>query len=114
MAGKPRRRERLAREARFVIPKPPIRRPPKPQPPRRTRLFVISGAHGDPLEILRDGLALARRAGMPWEQAIGPARITALSVESNHREREEWAAALEATLTAWRNAYERRPTTCKL
>lgn len=34
----------------------------------------------DPLEAFREGLALARRAGMPWQQAQHPAREAALSV----------------------------------
>jgi hypothetical protein len=135
MAGRPRRKERLAREALERAahtaprepPKPPASKPPKPpaskapKPPkpklqlqRYARQHVIQDAHGDPLEIFRVGLALARRAGMPWEQAIGPACITSLSVESDSDEREHWANALHATLTAWRNAYERRPTASSL
>jgi hypothetical protein len=113
MAGRPRRkqRERLEREA-GLRPPPPV----SPAPPRTRRLhtFVIPGAHGDPLEIFRDGLALARRAGMPWQQALDPARLTALSVESDKREREQWAVALDATRTAWMRAYERRSTGCPL
>jgi hypothetical protein len=89
--------------------------PPKPEPlPGPNELFVIDGAHGDPLEIFREGLALARRAGMPWWQARGAAWAAALSVESDKQEREQWAVALAATLTAWRRAYERRLTGCKL
>jgi hypothetical protein len=83
-------------------------------PPQPTRQHVIKGAHGDPLAIFREGLALARRAGMPWEQALTPTRSVALSVESDKREREQWTAALDATLAAWRWAYERKPTSCAL
>jgi hypothetical protein len=83
-------------------------------PPELGRQHVIKGAHDDPLAIFREGLALARRAGMPWEQALGPTRSVALSVESDKREREQWTAALDATLAAWRSAYERRPTGCTL
>jgi hypothetical protein len=109
MAGRQRRkeRERLEREAGLRPPLPVS--PPAQSRPRRLHTFVIPGAHGDPLEIFRDGLALARRAGMPWQQALGPARLTALSVESDKREREQWAVALDATLSAWMRAYERQP-----
>jgi hypothetical protein len=71
---------------------------------------VIEGAHGDPLVVFLEALALARRAGMPWEQAVGPARIVALAVESDERERKLWSTALVTTLDTWRAAYERRPT----
>lgn len=122
MAGRPRRRERLAREARergeAAPPAAPPRAPapkrkPKPEP-KRERQHVIAGAHGDPLTIFREGLALARRAEMPWEQALAPTRSVALSVESCKRERDQWGVALDATLSAWRAAYERRPTACPL
>ncbi len=82
--------------------------------PAPNQLHVIEGAHGDPLTIFREGLALARRAGMSWWRAVGPACITALSVESDKREREQWAVALASTLAAWRSAYERRDTGCTL
>ncbi len=113
MSGRPlrKRREREAREA-LAEPTPPPRQrePPEAKPTPKLRLsFVIKGAHGDPLAIFREGLALARRAGMPWERALGPTRAVALSVESDKREREQWAVALDATLSAWRAAYERRP-----
>lgn len=91
-------------------PTPP---PPRPKPEPR-QAFVITGAPGDPLEIFREGLALARRAGMPWPQAQAAAREAALSVESDKRERDEWAIALDSTRTAWMSAYERRPTACAL
>jgi hypothetical protein len=68
----------------------------------------------DPLEIFREGLALARRAGMPWQQAQYPAREAALSVAPDDDERDEWDIALYDTRTAWMRAYERRPTDCKL
>jgi hypothetical protein len=76
--------------------------------PAPDELFVIEGAHGNPLEAFREGLALARRAGLTWWRALGPTYQTALSVESDRDEREGWRVALEATLTAWRDAYERR------
>jgi hypothetical protein len=88
---------------------------PKPEPLRGPdELHVIEGAHGDPLEIFREGLALARRAGMSWWQALGAAWVAALSVESDKQERELWADALISTLAAWRSAYERRDTGCAL
>jgi hypothetical protein len=68
----------------------------------------------DPLEIFREGLVLARRAGMNWEQAYRPAREAALSVEPNKWHRDQWAIALYDTRTAWMRAYERRPTGCTL
>lgn len=64
---------------------------------RELEPYVIAGAHGDPLAVFREGLALARRAGMPWEQAVEPARVVALSVESSKNEREQFAAALDST-----------------
>jgi hypothetical protein len=111
MAGRPRRRERLAREAQ----ERGEAASPAPAPePKRERQHVIAGAHGDLLAIFREGLALARRAGMPWEQALDPTRCVVLSVESDKREREQWTAALDATLGAWRAAYEGRHTNCAL
>lgn len=70
---------------------------------------MIDGAHGDPLAVFRDALALARRAGMPWEQAVAPSRIVALAVESDDDDRAQWSVALRATQSAWRAAYERHP-----
>jgi SRSO17 transposase len=67
----------------------------------------------DPLEIFREGLALARRAGMSWFDAYYPAEDAALSV-APERERDEWAEAIHDTRTAWMRAYERRPTGCSL
>lgn len=92
------RRERRARRAKRQA-----------EPALQLEPYVIADAHGDPLAVFREGLALARRAGMPWEQAVEPARIVALSVESSEREREQFAAALDATRSAWRAAYEHRP-----
>lgn len=117
MSGRPLRKAREAREReeRGLPPiAPPARRKPKAKPKPEQRQHVIAGAHGDPLAVFREGLALARRAGMPWEQALAPTRTVALSVESCKREREQWTAALDGTLSAWRAAYERRPTTCTL
>lgn len=71
---------------------------------------VIPGAHGDVLAVFREGLALARRAGMAFEQAVEPTRVTALSVESDQDERKYWSIALGSTLDVWRAAYERRDT----
>jgi hypothetical protein len=59
-------------------------------------------------------LALARRAGMPWQQAQYAAREAALSVVPDDHERDEWDVALYDTRTIWMRAYERRPTGCKL
>jgi hypothetical protein len=110
-------RERAERGEPAPQPKLPPPPPPKAKPkakPKPERQHVIAGAHGDPLAIFREGLALARRAGMPWERAYSPTRAVALSVESDKREREQWTAALDATLSAWRAAYERRHTNCAL
>lgn len=102
--------QRLAREAREARERAAGREPVHdPFARRHERQHVIAGAHGDPLTIFREGLALARRAGMPWEQALVPTRCVALSVESDKREREQWTVALDSTLGAWRSAYERRP-----
>jgi hypothetical protein len=102
MPWRPHDAKRLAREARAAR----ERAAPPPMPQESVRQHVIKGAHGDPLAIFREGLALARRAGMPWEQALVPTRCVALSVESDKREREQWTTALDATLSAWRAAYE--------
>ncbi|MEA2202126.1 MAG: hypothetical protein QOI89_2722 [Solirubrobacteraceae bacterium] len=64
----------------------------------------------DPLEAYREGLALARRAGMSWYQAEHAAYEAALAVEPDPAERSDWASALYDTRTAWMRAYERRPT----
>ena len=135
MPGRPLRkqREREAHERTALAEPTPRREPPKPQPRRKRshkermervlrehalpapdELFVIEGAHGDPLEIFREGLALARRAGMTWEQAYRPACETALSVVPDEWHRNQWAIALYDTRTAWMRAYERRPTGCPL
>lgn len=116
MSGRPLRKAREARERkeRGLPPlSPPARQKPKAKP-RPERQHVIAGAHGDPLAVFCEGLALARRAGMPWEQALAPTRSVALSVESCKREREQWTVALDGTLSAWRASYERRPTGCAL
>ena len=101
--------ERADRQARRQL-----RREREAKKKRELQPYVIDGAHGDPLAVFREGLALARRAGMPWEQAVEPARVVALSVESSKSEREQFAAALDATRSAWRSAYEREPVGCSL
>jgi hypothetical protein len=97
------RRERRGREPEREV-----------EPALQLQPYVIDGAHGDPLAVFREALALARRAGMPWEQAVAPSRIVALAVESDDGERAQWAVALGATQSAWRAAYEREPTSCAL
>ena len=77
--------------------------------PEPGELFVVEGAHGDPLATFREGLTLARRAGLSWWRALPPAYQAALSVESDEQEREEFRLALDATLSDWRDAYEHRP-----
>jgi hypothetical protein len=62
------------------------------------------------LAIFREGLALARRAGIPFEQAVEPTRVTALSVESDSDERKFWSIALGSTIDAWHAAYDGRDT----
>jgi hypothetical protein len=64
----------------------------------------------DPLEAYREGLALARRAGMSWFEAEHAAYEAALAVAPTPTEREEWASALYDTRTAWMRAFERRET----
>jgi len=68
----------------------------------------------DPLEAYREGLALARRAGMSWFEAERAAYEAALAVEPDPAERGEWACVLYDTRTAWMRAYEHRPTDCRL
>ena len=55
---------------------------PKLDPVRRAYIVEAAraGALMDPLETFREGLELARRAGMHWEQAQRPAYEAALSV----------------------------------
>lgn len=63
-----------------------------------------------PLDVFREGLALARRAGVSWQQAFHAARVAALSIAQDKSERDEWDEALYDTRTAWMRAYERRDT----
>lgn len=63
----------------------------------------------EPLEAYREGLALARRAGMGWFEAERAAYDAAMAMAPDD-EREEWASALYETRTAWMRAYERRDT----
>jgi hypothetical protein len=123
MAGRPLRKQRERERAALAAQPRPKKETHQERMERRLReghlpapddLFVIEGAQGDPLEVFREGLALARRAGMSWWRAVGPACITALSVVSDARERKEWLDTLNATLTTWRKAYERRDTGCAL
>lgn len=60
------------------------------------------------LEMFRQGLALFRRAGLPWWDAERVARDAALSVEPDEEERDEWGTVLYDTRTVWMRAYERR------
>lgn len=118
MPWRPHNAKRLAREAREArlarerAAHPP--EPPQTEPPGRAWPSVITGPHRDPLTIFREGLALARRAGMSWQQALDPTLTVALSVEADKRERDQWTVVLHATLSAWRSAYERRPTGCAM
>lgn len=48
----------------------------------------------DPLEAYREGLALARRAGMSWSQREPAAYEAALAVAPTKTERSDWACAL--------------------
>jgi hypothetical protein len=110
LSPKEQRLKLLAREAREER----EARELEAQPPEAAaRPLTISGDR-DPLTLFLEGLALARRAGMPWEQALDPTLTVALSVEADKRERDQWTAALHATLSAWRSAYERRSTGCAL
>lgn len=67
----------------------------------------------EPLEAFREGLALARRAGVAWWDAERAAFDAAMSVASEV-ERDEWLEVLHSTRTVWMRAYERRPTGCTL
>lgn len=77
--------------------------------PRPGELFVVEGAHGDPLATFRENLALSRHAGLSWWRALPAAYQAALSVESDTDEREDFRIALDATLPDWRAAYEGKP-----
>ncbi len=79
-------------------------RPPFPSPRSSTSALL------EPLEAYREGLALARRAGMSWFDAEHAAWEAALSVVADEDERGEWVEALRTTRTVWMRAYERRPT----
>jgi hypothetical protein len=68
----------------------------------------------EPLEAYREGLVLARRAGMSWWDAERAAHDAALSVVTDEAERDEWVLVLMDTRTVWMRAYERRPTGCSL
>src|SRR5438105_3469686 len=59
------------------------------------------------LEVFRLGLALFRRAGLPWPEAEPVARQAALSVAPAKQARREWSEALLATRSAWERAFER-------
>jgi hypothetical protein len=109
----PHNAKRLAREAREARQGRERATQPPEARPRQGRPSIITAGHRDPLTIFREGLALARRAGMTWQQALHPAREAALSV-ADERERDEWATVLYDTRTAWMRAYERRPTGCAL
>ncbi len=63
----------------------------------------------EPLEAYREGLALARRAGMSWWDAERAAFDAAMFV-APEAERDEWLLVLMDTRTVWMRAYERRPT----
>jgi hypothetical protein len=106
--------ERADRQARRQLRRERRSREPEHEAESDLQPYVIDGAHGDPLAVFREALVLARRAGMPWEQAVAPSRIVALAVESDDGERAEWAVALRATQSAWRAAYQREPTRCAL
>jgi hypothetical protein len=55
-------------------------------------------------------LALFRSAGFSWFEAEHAARETALAVELDPAERDEWFIALMDTRTVWMRAFERRDT----
>ena len=113
MPWRPHNAKRLARETRETRQERERAAQPQEARPRQGRPSLITTGHRDPLTIFREGLALARRAGMTWQQALHPAREAALSV-ADERERDEWATVLYDTRTAWMRAYERRPIGCSL
>lgn len=81
--------------------------------PRLIRPARPTSALLDVLEAYREGLALARRAGMSWFEAERAAYEAAMALAPED-EREEWASVLYETRTEWMRAYERRPTGCPL
>jgi hypothetical protein len=62
----------------------------------------------EPLDVLREELAAARRRGEPFETAFPAARNLALEA-ATLAERGQWVVALQGTRTAWMDAYDRRP-----
>jgi hypothetical protein len=91
--------------------------PPRP-PAVKSRhwppLAIATTSDPDPLDYLRDGLVLARRAGMPWHEAYPAAEQAALAAAKDNAQRDEWLDVFYDTRTAWMRAYERRPTGCPL
>jgi hypothetical protein len=57
---------------------------------------------------LRQLLRAARERGEPFDSAFAAALPVALACARAEWERKAWAYALEGTVGAWRNAYERR------
>jgi hypothetical protein len=64
---------------------------------------------GDPVAILRQELAAARRRGKPFTTAWPEALDTALAAAQDERERRAWEEALIDTLPSWRRAYTDQP-----
>jgi hypothetical protein len=62
----------------------------------------------EPLEVLREELAAARRRGETFEQAFPAARYLALEA-ATPAERSQWVTVLYETREAWMLAYDRRP-----
>ena len=59
--------------------------------------------------VLLDQLAAARGAGVPFHHAWPGALETAVRAAASPLQRERWHEALEATRSAWREAFLRRP-----
>jgi hypothetical protein len=87
-------------------PMPSPRSKPKPERPQPTRRVVVY--LGDPLEHVREHLAIARHAAEPFPVSWAAAVDGALGIVPPE-EAGEWSDVLNGTQPAWRDAYE-RPT----
>jgi hypothetical protein len=63
----------------------------------------------DPAAVLTAQLAEARRSGVTFEDAWGPAFKAALAAAANGWERREWSVVLADMVGTWRSAFECRP-----
>lgn len=68
-------------------------------------------AKQDPIRVMRELLAEARRNGHDFETAWEPAKRAALAVDCAEADRVAAAAALTSTKAAWRSFYNRSEAT---